>query len=369
MVANSLEDIAESTLSRSVNLICGTSIKPEPIEWIWKHWIAAGKLHVFAGAPGTGKTTMALCFVATVTIGGRWPDGTIATKGNVLIWSGEDDNADTLAPRLIACGADMRKVFFVGSVSDIDGHRAFDPSTDMQALADAARRVGNVKLILVDPIVSAVTGDSHKNTEVRRALQPLVDLGLESEIAILGISHFSKGTQGRNPTERVAGSLAFAAIARIVIVSGQLQAEGGNPPKRIIARSKSNCGPDGGGFAYDIEQVELASHAGVFASRVLWGESLEGSARELMAMAEAPNDEGGAIDHCKQFIEELLRPGPAKAADVKKEAQAAGLAWRTVQDAAQRLNVKRKKSGMAGGWLWSLPGKQETISERIEGAI
>jgi len=36
--------------------------------------------------------------------------------------------------------------------------------------------VGNVRLLIIDPIVSAVTGDSHKNAEVRRSLQSLVDL-------------------------------------------------------------------------------------------------------------------------------------------------------------------------------------------------
>jgi len=43
------------------------------------------------GQPGTGKTTIALDFAATVSSGGRWPDGTLAEPGNVVISSGEDD--------------------------------------------------------------------------------------------------------------------------------------------------------------------------------------------------------------------------------------------------------------------------------------
>jgi len=58
-------------------------------------------------------------------------------------------------------------------------------------------------------IVSAVAGDSHKNSEIRRALQPLVDLGERTGCAILGISHFSKGTAGRDPVERVTGSIGL----------------------------------------------------------------------------------------------------------------------------------------------------------------
>jgi hypothetical protein len=32
-----------------------------------------------------------MSFAAITSKGGRWPDGTQAIKGNVLIWSGEDD--------------------------------------------------------------------------------------------------------------------------------------------------------------------------------------------------------------------------------------------------------------------------------------
>ena len=49
-----------------------------------------------AGAPGTGKTTAAGALAATLSIGGRWPDGSRSPVGDALIWSGEDSPADTL---------------------------------------------------------------------------------------------------------------------------------------------------------------------------------------------------------------------------------------------------------------------------------
>ena len=128
----------------TVNLIRGDAIRPEPVDWIWPGWIAAGKLHILAGAPGTGKTTLTLALAAALTVCGRWPDGSrVKQPGSVLIWSGEDDPIDTLAPRLIACGADMRKIHFVGGVRVSDDNRPFDPSTDMDALAQAAMRVND----------------------------------------------------------------------------------------------------------------------------------------------------------------------------------------------------------------------------------
>lgn len=105
-----------SNLPASVELLNGASIRPEPIRWLWPGWLAAGKFHVLAGAPGTGKTSIALALAATITTGGRWPDGALAASGNVLIWSGEDDPCDTLVPRLIASAADMKRVFFVGDL-------------------------------------------------------------------------------------------------------------------------------------------------------------------------------------------------------------------------------------------------------------
>lgn len=331
-----------------VILLRASEVQPEPIAWLWNGWLALGKLHVLAGAPGQGKTTIALAAAATVTTGGRWPDGSRCPRGNVLIWSGEDDPADTLLPRLIGMGADRSRVYFI-SGARVDGVvQPFDPARDLVQLTEAAHSIGDVRMLVVDPVVSAVAGDSHKNTEVRRALQPLVDLASHLQAAAIGITHLSKGTAGRDPTERVTGSIAFSAVARVVLLAAKVKE--GDEDRRILVRAKSNIGPDDGGFTYLIEQTEALP--GIPASVVAWGEAIAGTARELLAEPEA-NDEGqSARESAEDFLRELLTaPTPTKT--VQAEAKEAGHAWATVRRASECLGVLKRKG--ASGWYWHLP--------------
>ena len=341
-----------------VELIRGDSIKPEPISWLWDGYLAGGKLHVIAGAPGTGKTTLALGLAATLTVGGRWPDRSLAGVGEVLIWSGEDSPKDTLVPRLYACGADLSRVHFIGQTTGEDGPRPFDPAHDFTALAVEAARLPNLRLVIVDPIVSAVKGDSHKNAEVRNGLQPLVNFGEATGCAIIGISHFSKGTAGRDPVERVTGSLAFGALARLVFATVKESEENGGG--RLLVRSKSNIGPDGGGFRYELRQVELSGEcAGITASRPEWGDAVDGEAREILATAEQDDDpeERSAKEEAEQFLRDLLAAGPVDARKVLTMARNVGIAEKTLRRAKGSLEVESKKRGMDGGFDWLLPPK------------
>jgi energy-coupling factor transporter ATP-binding protein EcfA2 len=326
-----------------------SDIERQPISWLWRDWLAKGKLHVLAGPPGSGKTTVALSLAAILSRGGMWPDGTQAEVGNVLMWSGEDAPEDTLAPRLVAAGADLDRIYFIGDVGSKGARRAFDPATDMALLEAEAIRIGNIALLIVDPIVNAVTGDSHKNTEVRSALQPLVDLGASLNAAVLGISHFSKGSQGRQPTERVTGSLAFGALARVVLVAVKNEGADGT---RTLARSKSNIGPDSGGFTYELEQVDCD---GINASRVRWGEHVTGSALQLLNEAEAANTRS---DDTRLWLEERLANGPVEVAVLKAETKGSGMSWRTLERVKKELHAVavRVSAGNEGkgSWFWQL---------------
>lgn len=336
-----------------VILVNGADLTPEPIRWLWPDWLALGKLHVLAGAPGQGKTTLAIAMAATVTVGGRWPDGSRCPAGNVMIWSGEDDPADTLLPRLIAAGGDRKRCYFVSGTRLHGEMQSFDPARDMAALAQQAHAIGGIKLLIVDPVVSAVAGDSHKNTEVRRALQPVVDLSSRLDAAAVGISHFSKGGAGADPASRVVGSIAFTAVARVVLVAAKVASEDGED-RRILARGKSNIGPDDGGFEYHLEQTEALP--GIQASRIAWGAAVAGTARELLTDPNAEGDPEGqsAVDAASDFLRQVMANGLTPSNVVKTEATSAGVSWASVRRAADSLRVSKTK-GAGGAWYWRLP--------------
>lgn len=346
---------ATSKPSSSAVVLRADSIRPESILWIWDGYLAAGKLHILGGAPGTGKTTLAIVIAAIITRGGRYPDGCLSRRGSVLIWSGEDDPADTIVPRLAAAGADLSKVHILSGMTNGTETRPFDPALDMAELVRVVHDIGDVRLIVVDPVVSAVQGDSHKNAEVRRSLQPLVTMGAETDAAILGITHFSKGSQGRDATERIVGSIAFAALARVVMVAAKRQDQDG--AGRVFARAKSNIGSDRGGFAYDLEQVELSDYPGVYASRVTWGDAIDGDAREILAQAEAVNDadDDGAMGEAMDFIHLMMNQGPVAAKAMQAAAREAGVSSRTLARAKKKLGITSQRVHGSDSWQWTMP--------------
>jgi len=175
--------------------------------------------------------------------------------------------------------------------------------------------------------------------------------------ALVGITHHSKGTAGRDPVERVTGSIAFGALARLAFAAAKLpEDEGGG---RVIVRSKSNIGPDSGGFRYDLCDMPVPGVAGLTASAALWGEAIVGEAREILAMAESPQAEprGGALAEAEAFLSGLLKGGPMPQRDIAKRADENGHAWGTVQRAKTSLGIESSRRGFGRNavWWWTFP--------------
>ncbi len=346
-----------------VRLIRGDAVTLEAVRWLWPGFLPASMLTILGGSPGCGKTTIGGSFGAVVTTGGAWPDGTRCTDpGDVVIWSGEDGHS-VLAARLKAAGADMSRVHFIDGIAGIDGadDKAFDPGRDMPLLQETVESLPSVRLLILDPIVSAVAGDSHKGAEVRRALQPVVTLAQRLGCAVLGITHFSKGTNGRDPVERVTGSIAFGALARVVLVAAKVKAESGDDAeaRRVLVRAKSNIGPDDGGFAYELERVEVAPE--VEGQRVKWLEQLDGTAREVLAEAEAESDDGATVSassDAAEFLRDMLQGAhPVSSRDVGRRMKAEGFTDKVIRTAREKLGVIVERTGFGKDMqsLWSLP--------------
>jgi putative DNA primase/helicase len=134
---------------------CAADVNPEPIEWLWPGRVALGKLTLVAGEAGLGKSQVSIAMVASVTTGGELPckEG-CAPQGKVVILSAEDGMADTIVPRLMAAGANREHVQIISAVKDPAGRRGFNLSADLELLEQEIGRLGDVRLVIIDPISS-----------------------------------------------------------------------------------------------------------------------------------------------------------------------------------------------------------------------
>jgi RecA-family ATPase len=201
-----------------LELINMDNVEMIPIKWLWKNRIALGKLSIIAGPPGLGKSQITAALCAHITAQKPFPDRFIADKGDVLIISAEDDVQDTIKPRLIAAGADLKRCHFLDGVhvrGELkDTYRLFDLEQDIKPLEDAVEVLPDLKLIIIDP-VSAYQGktDSHNNAEIRGLLAPYQKLVAKRGIALVLVTHFNKSNT-QEPLERIIGSIGLIAAAR-----------------------------------------------------------------------------------------------------------------------------------------------------------
>jgi hypothetical protein len=134
-------------------------------------------------------------------------------------------------------------------------------------------------------------------------------------------------------------------------------ADGGG---RLFARAKSNIGPDGGGFAYDLVPGGIADRPDIVVHVLEWGKPIDGSARDLLASAESDeSSERSATDEAQSWLIDLLSAGPMKASDVQRQARQAGIADKPLRTARGRLQIKPYRREFSGGWWWTLPPRQD----------
>jgi putative DNA primase/helicase len=257
------------------------TITPKPVSWIWPGRIAAGKYTTIAGEPGLGKSQLTALMAATITTGGDWPEGEgTAPLGSVIIVSSEDDPEDTIAPRLMAAGAEMTKVHELQGVQHQSVNRTFNLAEDLAPLEDTIAALGDVRLVVIDPISAYLGGtDSHKNDDVRALLAPLQDMAQRRAVAVLGITHLNKG--GGSAMARFTGSGAFVAAARAAYLVAK---DADDPDRRLFLPVKNNLGEDKTGFAYTIQGATVAG--GIPTSRVVFAPGLVDAQADAVLAAQ-----------------------------------------------------------------------------------
>jgi hypothetical protein len=182
-----------------------------------------------------------------------------------------------------------------------------------------------VRLIVLDPI-SSYLGDSdqHKMSDVRTALQNLVDLAERCHMAVIAVTHENKAEKMSSALYRISGSVGFSAVPRCVwfVVKDKKDSK-----RRLFVCPKMNIAPEPPGLAFKTKD-----------NRVLWEkESVVTTIDE--AITETGEKKDSIIDAAADWLEKLFVSGRSVLAmDVFEEGQAQGFSKKQLQMARTRLS-------------------------------
>lgn len=321
-------------------------VAPRPVAWLWDRWLPLGKLSILGGHPGVGKSMLSAGIAATLSVGGRWPDGSPAQLASTIFLLAEDAADDTLRPRLDLLGADPDRILSLDAVDDGAGSEVyFNLGKHLEALEHAIVAEG-AKLVVIDPL-SAFLPRRNRNDEgdVRDLLTPLARMAERRSVAILAIMHVGKQSSGRTALQSLLGTTAFGAIARSVIMAASLPGTA-DSPRNALAVVKSN-------LAQTPPPLEWSRPHD---SPILWhGESRHDI--EALLGSIPGNARHTSLDIAEAFLRDILAHGPMPTADVEAAAAASGITRRTLKRARRSLAVEsRRLGGKDLTWYLMLPG-------------
>jgi len=345
------EDVAKWTEpSVPVPGVLASEVTPEKVRWLWENHIPLGKVTLFDGDPGLGKSLASIDLAARLTRGWTMPDcgdGGCLPAGAVIV-SLEDGVADTIRPRLEATGASLEKVRIISTIRGADGTERTPKIPDDLPQIEAAIRDVNAKLLILDPLVATLGAEtnSYRDQDIRRALAPVAAMAERTRVAVVCIRHLTKAG-GQNPIYRGGGSIGIIGAGRASFLFAEKPDCDGvyvmAPVKGNLWRGKPPA------LEYSIEEKDEQPV-------ISWqGESTH-TAKSLLAEPDRESaEESNAIADAKRFLLNVLDAGARAVKEVKREARLAGISDRTLIRARYSLGVRAVKRDFEGHWEWEFP--------------
>lgn len=192
-----------------------SSFTEKPLKWLIPSLVPTASVTFLAGDADTGKSTLMCAWVAQATLG-QLPGVYAGKPINVLWVAGEETIGQYVRPRVRLSGGDVSRVQVViarpwRKVSKSVEHPIHIPE-GLEALEYTAGEF-EAKLVIFDPLTNAFTRGYKENSQedARDAMQPLMHMCDELDLAVLGIGHFGKNKKdGRS----IMGSGALEAVVR-----------------------------------------------------------------------------------------------------------------------------------------------------------
>lgn len=344
---------ADQQPQRRLNVIQASTIQMKATRWIYEDehgkWIPLGAFVLLGGREGVGKSTVAYDIIGKITRG-ELPGHLYGHPKSVIVCATEDAWAETIVPRLVAAGADLNKVWQVNAVTP----EGFEGSLSLPEDTERLRQIiteQDVALVLLDPLMSTINVklDSHKDAEVRQALEPIVNIAHINKVSVIGLIHENK-TGASDLLNRIMGSKAFTAVVRGVLYACREQQQDElddffetveqQNDYFLFGQLKNNLGPRVRvSLRYHISGEQVGHdddlNLPIWSSKIAWDDINNTHIQDVVTEQERPK--GGRItegDKVARWLKRYLTgKGEVPSEQVLNDAEDEGFARSTVQRA------------------------------------
>lgn len=342
-------------VARRVIIEAASGIRPQRVHWLWDGRLALGTLGILAGKQGLGKSTLAYWLAGQITRG-TLPGEFYGTPKAVLVCATEDSWAHTIVPRLIAAGADLDLVYRIAVDTATGFQSELSLPRDLTETGQVAQSV-DAALLLLDPLMSRLGSnlDTHKDAEVRLALEPLVALAGRCKLSVLGLMHFNKSGK-TDALGLVQAATAFTAVARSVHTVIEDPDDDTNT-RRLFGTPKNNLGTEQPTTAFTIESYAVPTDDGqAWTGQLVWQDYSGPNIHEAIRNGSGDSEDRTAVGDAGDWLLDYLSStgGSAEFADVRKHGQAAGHSLTALKRARHRLKITAESHGFPRTSTWAV---------------
>jgi hypothetical protein len=263
-----------------------------------------------------------------------------------------------MTPRLLAAGADMKKVIRLKKTwEETESGEKTPHAIDMrnwgvQTMETAYQMCPDLKLVIIDPIAAYLGGaNDNSNVEVRAALDPLAAWAAERKVAILLLHHLNKNDKTR-AAYRAVGSIGFTAVVRMAWAVADDYTD---PKKKLMTLVMGNIAPDAKTMRFEIQPTKVTEKTnGALVDTCvisLDDKLVDATAQEILA-PDVLETLQSSKHKAARFLKSALMEGAVPCMDLYKEAEGEGITKRTLDRAKKALDIKTKR--MNGKWYWTL---------------
>jgi hypothetical protein len=280
----------------------------------------ADAFHLVVGRKAVGKGTV------LADLASRCTRGELGSKPSVVWVASEDSAAIDIGPRVAAAGGDASCIAIVKTWVQLP--------RDIGGLADLLGELGNVGLLIIDPVGNHITGkNSNGETDIRDAIAPLNQLADEHGLMVVGIRHLTEKEATAGALAAILGSSAWVQVPRTIIGVAR-DSEGQLHIQCLVG---NRLPPETPGRAFRIEGVPVEGLENEI-TKVTWkGESTE----QVEALIGAkPTPPPNRMGEARELILDILDEEGEVESDAldARVANETGLAARTVRDVRYGLN-------------------------------